>query len=172
MGFPSWIDMESVFADVMGELAVSIPNYDPSVAQLSTYLGRIIPIAARKSACAQGTPNDHYTLDFDAVIDDDKGDVIDVLRAIRAIINSTPDDEINETTRLVIDRMLKGYSVRDVASQLGWSKGKTERFVEKTRDYIAWKMVRAGASASPWIPDHELTSMHDRYETYVKSLWL
>ena len=167
MGLPEWVDFESVFSDVMGEVFLAMDGYDPSFG-LSAYLYRVIHRSAWKSSQSQG--GETADIDFNLIVDTDPGDADNVLVQLSQLIEATPSDELNDTARLLICRILGGKSNTEIASMMGWTYEKTKGNVTHIRRYLAWRMVLADLSAGPWIEDRDLQQLAMEYEENLRGL--
>lgn len=163
----SSVDKDALFADVMGEIFLAMGNYDLSRG-LSAYLYPVIRHSAYKFAKQQNKLTSD--IDFNLIIDEDPGSADDVLVAINRLIESTPQDELNETARLLLRRILSGHPNAKIANMMGWSYAKTKRNVNRLRQYIAWRMVAEGMSAAPWIDDRDLTTLAAQYQETLGNL--
>lgn len=157
---PSWVSQEDLFCDVMPDVLAALRTYSRDKATLKTYLYVAVTRSAVKaSRLYEGA----ISVDDEECFAPDGG-VCDVVSTIQGLVAAVPDDEINETGRKLISRMLRGYDMDEIASQMGWEVGETQRMVENMRLFIAYIMVRAGHSADPYITDDVLVSMAEQYE--------
>jgi len=158
---PSWVSQEDLFCDVMPEVLAALKTYrSENGSALKTYLYVAIHRASVKCArIYEGNPGID-SMEIEAPEPGESG----VVAAIHGLVASIPDDEINETGRKLISRMLKGYDDEEIASQMGWGVAETVSVVKHMRLYLAYIMVIVGHSAEPYISDVTLTSMAEEYE--------
>lgn len=164
---PTWVDMDSVHADVLSGLIPALNTYDRS-RKLTAYLHPVVSRIAYKSAARQNQQHSDY--DFNCVLDSEVGDAADVLDEINALIEETPAEELNDTARCLIRRVLAGYGVGKIANLMGWTPERAKRNVEHVRGYIAHKMLERGQSAAPWIDDKDLAVLADVYRKAVENV--
>ena len=165
----SWVDRDACFADALSESALSVKNFDRS-RNFSSFLARVI---RRACIAQQAKQNVSQTsdFDFDRHPDPQVGEAADVLNEIYGIIDSIPPEEINDSTQLVIRRVLSGHSVDEIARMMDWTITRARSAVEHVRCFIAYKMKEKGLSASPWICDGELNEMAAKYEETTRCSW-
>jgi DNA-directed RNA polymerase specialized sigma24 family protein len=160
LAIPKWISRDDLFSDIMPDVLSALRTYDRSKGTtLRTYLYVAIARSAVKASKQYETVGDLEGQDIAAPDEN----VCDVIGLIGSLVAAIPDEEINETGRKLISRMLKGYDIEEIASQMGWTVADTTRMVKQTRLFIAYIMVRGGHSASPWIDDDTLSSMAEEY---------
>lgn len=158
---PAWVDKDAVFSDVMLEVWMYLPNFDETRSSLKTYLSMVVKSATHRSL------SDHVSecvsienLDINGKPEDD----CDTVKRIRELFAAVPDDEINEESRMLVDRMLRGHTNADIRSEMGWSPAYTGSRVHQMRCHIAWRLVQSGYSAHPWMSDELLHDLALEYE--------
>lgn len=167
LSLPPWIDMDSVHADVLSGMTKALTSYD-NKRGLTAYLYPVVARIAYKSA---GKQNKQYAdYDFNYIIDEAPGEAGDVLEAIEAIIDETPPEELNDTAKILIRRVITGHGVAQIANLMGWTPERTKRNVEHVRGYIAHKMLEREQSAAPWIDDKDLVAMANVYRQAIANV--
>ncbi len=164
---PAWVDMDSIHADVLVEIMPALATFDNSRG-LTAYLYPIVSRTAYRSAALQN--KQFADFDFNYVLDEDPGEAADVIDAITAIIEETPAEELNDTAKILIRRVLAGYGVAKIAALMGWTPERTKRNVDHVRGYIAHRMLEKKQSAAPWIDDRDLEEMADVYRKAIENI--
>jgi DNA-directed RNA polymerase specialized sigma24 family protein len=160
-----WADRDACYADALSEIALSVHRFEQG-RDFGRFLGRIITRAAQAQQAKQNTQ--HSDIDFNLHVDPQEDTAGEVLSEIYAIVESIPPEEINDSTQLVIRRILGGHSTEEIARMMDWTLPRARAAVEHVRCFIAHKMREKGLSASPWIPDCELDDLAQQYEESVR----
>lgn len=164
---PCFISRDDLFADVMPDVLSGLKSFDITKSSLKTFLYLVVSRSAIKASRQYEAPYDGDVSD----IQSPDREACDVVGLIRNLVAAVPDEEINETGRKLISRMLRGYDMEEIASQMGWGVAETKQMVEQQRLLIAWLMKKAGHSADPWIDDKTLGAMADRYARQREGWW-
>ena len=164
--FPQHIDFDELACDLAADISIALRNYDPELASVSTYLYDIIRKQAPHFAKNQAQQFS-VAIDGNQIIEEEILDPSEVLETIRFLFDSV---DLNEQSRLVFDRMLKGSSASEIGRQLGWKNPRVKERMEAVRCLIAHTLLNSGHSASPWIQDKELKSLADKHQT--EETWL
>lgn len=167
LSLPAWVDLDAVHADVLSGLIPALKTYDCSRG-LTAYLYPVVSRIAYKSAARQNQL--HADINFNYILDEEQVDAADVLDVIHALVDETPAEELNDTAKILIRRVLSGYGVGKIANLMGWTPERTKRNVEHVRGYIAHKMLERGQSAAPWIDDRDLVAMADVYRRAIENV--
>lgn len=169
---PDWIDKEDVFSDMMVEVVKATRRYDPNRCRYSSYIygvaKRIAPRFVSESMALRSETIEDCDVFPDSRVNETPVDVID---RIRAIFDATPDSQIGEEGRRLVDRILRGTPISEIAQQMGWGRPYTTTAVAEMRDEIAWRLLKSGSSAEPWISDCELAKMAARHSARI-SEWI
>ncbi len=164
---PRWISEDDLFADVMPDVLSCLKTYNSGKSSLHTYLYLVVYRSAMKAVKQYENPSDgsgHEAYKEDS-------EQCDVVGLIQKLVAAMPDEEINESGRKLVSRMLRGYNTEEIASQMGWGCAETQVAVEKQRLLIAWLMARGGHSADPFIDDATLADMAMQHETQRDGWW-
>lgn len=166
MPLRQYTDLDACFSDAMSEIALSIHRFDAS-RKFSSFLSSIVTRSAFRSQKRQNIEQNQDFV-FEKVIDESPRSASDILQSMREIIDAIPPEEINESTRIVIERLMSGCTVEEIASMMGWTVPRTRKAVEHVRCFIAYQMLMSGKSAAPWIDDRDLDAMARQYEMATK----
>jgi hypothetical protein len=161
---PRWIDHEEVYADIMPGIVVAVRKFDPSVCRLSTYLYKLARRLASRSISRMLSSSIETTECSEVVDRGADGSPVDVVDTVRMLFDMIPDARISEEGRKLVDRILRGSTITDISQQMGWGRDYTAIVVSEMRDEIAWRLMKNGSSAEPWIPDCQLSVMASRHE--------
>lgn len=155
-----WVSHEDLFCDVMPEVLAALKTFNRNgSAALKTYLYVAIHRAVVKCAKMHEMGPGIDDIELEAPEECESG----VVTVIHSLVNALPDSEINETGRKLVSRMLRGYDIEEIASQMGFTVPDTIRAVEQMRRFIAYLMVVAGHSAEPFISDATLSSLAEEH---------
>lgn len=158
---PSWVDIESIFTDVCSDVAIALRNFDPTLSNPGTYIYRIVSVQSRKLAFAQ----QHESLEHPNLIEEDEvGDPTEVIERVKSIFERLPASEMNETSWMALDLLFRGNKPAEIGRIMGWPTAFAKARVEALQREIAWRMVMAGESASPWISDSELQKLAKEHD--------
>lgn len=159
-GFPPWVNIDDVACDVAGDISIALRNYDKKKSSVSTYMYQIASVKSKVYAASQSQEMD-IIIDANMVAEDETPDPSDLIEKIRHVFSEV---ELNEHSRLTLDRMLKGASAAEIGRQLGWKPSSVKKRMDSLRKEIAWRLIKAGSSASPWIPDCDLRDLARKHE--------
>lgn len=159
VSLPIGTDRDAVFADAFSEVGLAMKNFDIERG-VSAYLTPVIRCAAMRSS---GIPL-MDTVECDEYPVEEPAGAESIVAFLHEIIEATPTDELNKTSRMLIRRIMEGEEPSKIAHLMGWSFSKSVEQVSYLRRYLAWRIVEAGISAAPWLSDTDLKRMAAEFE--------
>lgn len=141
-------DPDDLFQEASVRVLEKLGNYKPDLASVSTYVYMLSRDAMIDYLRREIKATEKWVrVDDDRVLDADGQDVMDFLCAESGHVEDMGDEErrmdlvraanqLPESILAPLARMIHGYTVREIAADLGLSKSQTGRLIQQARDKL------------------------------------